>query len=179
MKIPCIFLLLAVPLILAGCGTTGTPGSGDTQMSESRHFPRSPKFTVKPGGTYVGMGLDFNAVYYAPPPRNSAPPQINYMRFWPDGRVMVNVAPRIPIRQDAENFSKAYLGYYQVANSNIVAEFYIPTIVQGQWDYMRELLAIQDDKVLSVRQEMNGRILESRAAYQKLPLGQLQRLPDW
>jgi hypothetical protein len=44
---------------------------------------------------------------------------------------------------------------------------------------MRELLAIQDGNVMSVRQEMNGQILESRAAYQKLPLGQLQRLPDW
>jgi hypothetical protein len=179
MKNPCLLLLLAIPLALVSCGTTGSGDYGATQMSESRHFPKSPSFTIKPGGTYPGTGLDFNSVYYAPPLRSNMPPQFNYMRFWSNGRVLVNTAGRIPTRPDAENFANAYLGYYRVANSNIVAEFYIPTIVPGKWDYMRELLAIQDGNVMSVRQEMNGQILESRAAYQKLPLGQLQRLPDW
>lgn len=168
-------LALLVPSVICGCRT-------DVRLSEGRHFPKKPGFTVQPQTNSAEAGLDFNAVYYSrhePPTNSDLRVSYNYCRFWPNGRVLGNYTDHVPTKADAENFTHAYLGYYQVTNQNLVIEFFIPNTARFRWDYCREYYQIEGNRLRRLRQEMDGQTLRRTVIYERLPLGILERPADW
>src|SRR5258705_4393272 len=112
---PTIYVV-AVLVALIGCRT-------DVKLSEHRHFPKMPNFSVHPHGDYKASGIDFNAVYYNrhdPPTNSNLITSYNYFRFWPDGKVIVRALDHLPTKTDAEDFTRGYIGYYLITNRTIV-----------------------------------------------------------
>ena len=149
----------------------------DVLLSEQRSFPKKPKFTILPKNYDASSGLDFNAVYY-----RLVPTQTYYFyRFWPDGRVSKKyVMGRLPTQSDAEDFTHAYVGYYQIEGRQIETELFIPDPTAWiAWDYNRRYGVITGSNIIFSREEMRGETLEQEDVFQKIPLGELKRQPDW
>jgi hypothetical protein len=174
MKLLQYVLLLAWP-ILSGCRS-------DVALPESRHFPKTPRFSILPQNSFAGSGLEFDAVYTSrsdPPANSDRLITYSYLRFWPNGRVLSNYRDHVPTKQDAEDFTHAYLGYYQVTNDKVTAELFVPNNAKFQWDYVRIHLTVRGDTIVKKMEEMGGQTLRSETTYQKTSFDKLERQPDW
>lgn len=154
-------------------------------IGEDQFFPKKPKFTIKPLGSYERTGLDFNAIYYVRDEVQGDKDQdvyisYDYYRFWPDGRVINKTSEsRLPSRSEVENFSGGYLGYYQVDGSELKMEFFFPYSVTLNWDYIRIYSTIEEDRIINLTSETKYHETKYRTAYVKKNFGQLVNLPNW
>jgi hypothetical protein len=75
-------------------------------ISEQRHFPKEPRFTIRPNGTdaYSNSVLDFEAIYLQKVIFNKKDYGYNYFRFWPNGCVLARLEDVLPSREQAESF---------------------------------------------------------------------------
>ena len=152
------------------------------ELSENRHFPRQPAFSIQPNGRYENAGLDFNAVYYRSHESRGRPTGVvyttyNYWRFWPNGCAMIKFGPELPRREEAEDFTRAYVGYYQVSNSEIVIQLYVPYC--DVWRYGTIYGHVESNSITIAHETIRHIEMTVREVYLKHPLGNLRRQPDW
>ena len=177
------FKLIAFSLIFLsflGCART------DMLIGEGQHFPKRPKFSIKPNGDYQNTSLDFNAIYYNRWEINRSMTgedihvYYNYYRFWPNGRVLVNDGGgQMPSRNKAEDFTNAIVGYYQISGKNLVMEFFVPDSGVMNWDYERVFSVVEKDRIINIRAEIRNQKNELNEEFLKLNLGELTRQPNW
>lgn len=169
------FALFLCVLVATGCRT-------DTAISENRHVPKSPAFSLRPSD-YSGTDLlDFNAIYYTVHEIHSATgasKAFNYYRFWPTGHVLSDFADRLPSRSEAEDFSNAYIGFFRLEDHGIVMEFFAPNTGRWKWDYGREYGFIEDGSIIVTNSVIGARSWTNRSVFTRYPIEGLMRKPDW
>jgi hypothetical protein len=155
----------------------------DIIISESRHFPKDPNFTI-PIQDYnnKNIGIDFNAIYYYEHETvlyGVSRFSYNYYRFWPNGRVLLNYSNQLPTKEMAENFTNAYIGYYNVERNKLIVELFVPDTGRYEWNYLRVEATIEDNKIIEKLEDGGKFSQPSELSFIKHNLGKLNRTPDW
>ena len=162
-------------IVLAGCRT-------DMPMSEQRHAPKHPRFSLQPADYSATDLLDFNAVYYTVqdvPVKGGTWKAYNYFRFWPTGHVLSDFSDHLPVRSDAEDFSHAFIGFFRLDGRNIVMELFAPDTGQWRWDYGREYGVIEDGAIAVTNSQIGARSWTNREVFRRHHIDGLERKPDW
>ena len=113
------FLVLFLLLFVTGCATRKP-----TYLYEETWFPKKKGFSIQPEPwtDYSDSPLDFDAVYLRCTNEYVSGPMCAYWRFWPNGRVLSKTmpSPKKPTAEEADDFSDAYVGYYNITGKKIV-----------------------------------------------------------
>ncbi|MBP7830097.1 MAG: hypothetical protein KA248_09295 [Kiritimatiellae bacterium] len=175
MRLPSLSTLLVCVAVLSGCRT-------DRVISEFRHVPKNPRFSIQPADYTRTDMLDFQAVYYTvdeAETKYGTRKAYNYLRFWPTGHVLIDFADHLPDAKEAEDFSHAYLGYYRLHERKIVLEFFSPDTGRWRWDYGRDSGYVDGDSIVITSSTLGARSWENRIAFTRHPVEGLKRRPDW
>jgi hypothetical protein len=182
MKYTVLLMILGV-LNLWGCIKDYQNGK---LISEQRHFPKEPKFTIRPNsiGEYSNSVLDFEAIYLQ---KNEY--GYHYYRFWLNGRVLIRSEDNLPSREQAENFMHAYIGYYYMSGKNLVIETYVLNPGINEWDYLIDYAIVDGDEIREIKSVLNEKWeyyseespkdYQSYYVYHKYKIEGLKRQPDW
>jgi len=164
-------------LFLTGCWT-------HTWLSEGRIWPKRPSFTIVPPTNQVAYqtsGVSYDAVYVY---SNACGEGYNFLRFWPNGRVMIRPTPQIPTLEDAESFTNAYIGYFRVEGSKLFTEFFLPA-GSPPWASGYHFIEsiIDGDKIVDIRSKFNDGderdLKKNNMINTKHPMPGMKRQPDW
>lgn len=170
-------LFIVIFLLSLGCIHT------DIKISESRHYPKNPNFSIHNDRDYSNSTIDYNAIYYSVFEENDLDRKsYNWHRFWPNGRTLIDYSDKLPSADEAEDFTQAYLGYYKiVGHDELVMEYFVPNTGRWCWDYLLVYAKIENDKIIIYKEEMNGKVneyLDILYRYNYNP-NILTRKPDW
>jgi hypothetical protein len=127
--------------------------------------------------------LDFNAVYCAYFRERRYPqPTYVYYRFWQNGRVLLDRCGHLPMKNDAESFTQATLGYYTMSDRELSIETFVYR-VGGGWDYLMSHGQVSHDgnSIALMFAEFTERGVEEQVprVFTRHHIGELTREPDW
>lgn len=167
--------MLLGAILLSGCRT-------DVLISESRHVPKHPRFSIQPGDYSGTKLLDFNAVYYTVHDtrrKEGTTTSYNYYRFWPSGHMIADYADHLPSRTEAEDFTHAYVGFFRLDGANISMELFAPNPGIGQWDYGTMSGTLADGTVIVTVSRIGAMVATQRTVFLKYHIDGFERQPDW
>jgi hypothetical protein len=155
----------------------------DVELSESRHYPKQPAFTIKPNDGFENSTLNFDAIYYSTHQtvvKNKVRVSYNWHRFWPNGRTLIDYSDHLPSNKEVEDFTQAYIGYYRIDNdTELTMEYFVPDTGKMQWNYLKVFGKVKGDNIIIYREVMNDQTREYRDVLKEYGFENLRRQPDW
>ncbi len=176
-RLPALLFVIVLLISLSGCRTY-------VWLPENRIWPKKPAFGIVPSTNiveYMDSGIDCNSVYVF---RLESGRGFNYLRFWPNGKMLVRPTVGIPTLQDAESFTNAYIGYYRLTNGTVSSEVFLPA-GSPPWACGYEVLESQIEKevILHLSSSFNGcrpkDLRKYNIRFVKHPMPGMKRQPDW